>query len=89
MFLGVRVHLYMGCVAARVCGGLSTGYVAPCARCGGRSGLFCAPEHLLFSYRPSRKKTVIFEPLKTDGRADGNQKKRLPYTRHITKDTCE
>ena len=34
---------------------------------------------LLFSYRPSReKKTVIFEPLKTDGRADGNQKKRLP-----------
>ena len=72
MFLGVRVHLYMGCVAARVCGGLSTGYVAPCARCGGR---------MLFSYRPSRrKKTVIFEPLKTDGRADGNQKKKASLT---------
>ena len=26
MFLGVRLHLYMGCVAARVCGGLSTRY---------------------------------------------------------------
>ena len=32
---------------------------------------------LLFSYRPSgRKKPLIFEPLKTDGRADRNQKKK-------------
>ena len=49
MFLGERMHLHKGSVAAHVCvyGGLSTGYVAPCARCGGR---------MLFSYRPSRKK---------------------------------
>ena len=30
---------------------------------------------MLFRYRPSRKNVEIFDPLKMDGRADGNEKK--------------
>ena len=52
MFLGVRVHLYMGCVTARG-----------------------SEKRFAVQLSPVQKKTVIFEPLKMDGRADGNQKK--------------
>ena len=37
---------------------------------------------MLFRYRPSRKKNAIFDPLKMDGRADGNQK-RVPLFRFL------
>ena len=79
--------VYGLCGGTCVCGGLSTGYVAPCARCGTwwSFWVILRPEHLLFSYHPSRKnKTVIFEPLKTDGRADGNHKKQASLTTHLS-----
>ena len=42
---------------------------------------YFAPRNICCSViaRPE-KKTVIFEPLKTDGRADGNQKTRYPLS---------
>ena len=34
---------------------------------------------VLFTKSPVQKKVAIFDPLKMDGRADGNQKKAFPY----------
>ena len=71
MFLGVRVHLYMGCVAAR---GSEKGFAVQLSPV-------------------QRKKTVIFEPLKTDRRADGYQKKTKGFPKyslvlHKTEKAC-